>query len=174
MALNYLAGKLNLKYDHKGELAAQGEINNPLLEQLNALPFYQQEGPKSLGKEWFDKNFLPLLNRPEDKSEDAISNTLRTVTEHIALQHASVLKKTNIKGPVLLTGGGAFNEFLVNRLKAVCDAEIHIPDADVINFKEAIIFALLGWLYSRNEINTLSSATGSKRNSIGGALYKGL
>jgi anhydro-N-acetylmuramic acid kinase len=174
MALNYYAEKLNLSYDNKGQIAASGKVSEELLSNLNRLSFYSEKGPKSLGKEWFEKHFLSIVTDYEIENNVEIADILCTLIEHISIQHRHIFSKANIKGPVLVTGGGAFNDFLISRIISNSETEIYIPDSDVINYKESLIFAFLGWLYCENKTNTLSSATGAKKDSIGGALYKGL
>ena len=174
MALNFYAEKLNLNYDNKGQIAASGKVIEELLADLNRLSFYSEKGPKSLGKEWFEKYFLPVITEFEQKNNSSIADILSTLIEHISIQHSDILSKANIKGPVLVTGGGALNDFLISKIISNTTTKIYIPDSDVINYKEALIFAFLGWLYCENKTNTLSSATGAKKDSIGGALYKGL
>jgi anhydro-N-acetylmuramic acid kinase len=174
MALNFYAEKLNLNYDNKGQIAASGKVIEELLGDLNRLSFYSEKGPKSLGKEWFEKYFLPVITEFEQKNNSSIADILSTLIEHISIQHSDIFSKANIKGPVLVTGGGALNDFLISKIISNTTTKIYIPDSDVINYKEALIFAFLGWLYCENKTNTLSSATGAKKDSIGGALYKGL
>ncbi len=173
MALNFFASRLNLDYDNRGEIASSGIIDKELLSILNEIHFYNQEGPKSLGKEWFEKHFLSVVADYEKENNIKTADILCTLVEHIAIQHSNVFSNANIKGPVLVTGGGALNEFLISRIKSNSNTEIFIPEKSLINYKEALIFALLGWLNIRNEINTLSSATGARKDSIGGAYYKG-
>jgi anhydro-N-acetylmuramic acid kinase len=173
MALNYYAEKINLSYDNKGQIASSGKVIEELLSQLNHLSFYFETGPKSLGKEWFEKYFLPVISEYEKQNNSDIADILCTLVEHISIQHSQVFLNAKIKGPVLATGGGAFNDFLISRIISNSETEIYIPEADVINFKEALIFAFLGWLYCQDKTNTLSSATGARKDSIGGALYKG-
>ncbi len=165
MALNYLAAKQNLEFDDGGEVAASGEINLELLEKLNGLEYYWQTGNKSLGREWFEKHFLPLLQ------ESVISNRdkMATVTEHIALQIAKVTAKKPRKN-MLITGGGAYNTYLVERIRESVSEEVIIPGKQLIDFKEALIFAFLGVLRTREEINILSSVTGAKSDSCAGKI----
>lgn len=174
MALNFYAEKLNLSYDNKGEIAASGKVIEDLIRQLNQLSFYSETGPKSLGKEWFEKYFMPVIADYEKENNSEIADILCTLVEHIAIQNSRIFSEGNIKGPVLVSGGGALNDFLIRRIISNTNTEISIPDVALINYKEALIFALLGWLYSENKTNTFSSATGASRDSIGGALYKGL
>lgn len=166
MALNTLAKLLGKPFDCHGEIARNGHVDSPLLEELEALPFYRQNPPKSLGKEWFDEAFLPILQ----KTAISTANKLATVTIHIAMRLAHTLNA--ISGTtVLVTGGGAKNHFLIESVKKLTHKQIIIPDNEIIDFKEALIFAFLGLLRLRQENNCLHSVTGASKNSIGGALY---
>jgi anhydro-N-acetylmuramic acid kinase len=164
--LNYLANKLNYEYDKNGALGFLGKLDPELLNELNKLEYYKKEHPKSLGKEWLIDTFIPVL----EKSELSVKDKIRTVYEHIAQQTASAL---NIKkqSTAFITGGGVHNKFLVNILKQKTKSEIIIPDKEIIEFKEAIIFALLGILKFENKINCLASVTGALRDSSGGIIH---
>ena len=164
MLLNYLAEKVGRDYDEGGELAKDGNINTELLKELNSQNYYSQTGAKSIGREWFDQSILPLV----EKSKNEINDLLATSTEHIAQIIANDLAD---KKNVLVTGGGTFNSFLIEKIKSKTPCEIIIPDAEPINFKEALIFAFLGYLRLNEKTNTLSSVTGAKSDSIGGAVY---
>jgi anhydro-N-acetylmuramic acid kinase len=166
MALNYLAAKLNLHYDKDGENARKGKINNQLFDNLNNLDFYKKTGAKSLGKEWFDTVFQPCLDASTISTEDK----LRTVVEHIAFQ---IDKATdyNSGDTMLVTGGGARNVFLIERLSQIGSRKIIVPDSQTIDFKEAIIFAFLGVLRMREEVNCLKAVTGAKIDNCGGSVY---
>ncbi|WP_226064755.1 anhydro-N-acetylmuramic acid kinase [Kaistella polysaccharea] len=163
IVLNKFAQKLGKNFDENGDLARKGKINSEILSKLNALPYYQQDSPKSLGIEWVSEYVFPLF-----KTENPI-DILATFTEHAALQMAAVFQKYNIK-KVLFTGGGTYNKFLVERIKEHSNSEIIIPNKEIIDFKEALIFAFMGVLRSKNEINTLSSATGSSADHSSGLI----
>ncbi len=165
LPLNKLANSKGLDYDKNGELAKKGEINFFLLDLLNELDFYKNEGPKSLGTEWLEQNFYPLVKFDKD-----IENNLRTLIEHISYQIATVLNKENLKS-ILISGGGALNGFLIERLKNYYKGEIVIPKKEIIEFKEALIFAFLGVLFLENKPNCLSSVTGASKNVVGGVLH---
>lgn len=168
MLLNYLSEKIGHVYDEGGSLARAGRVEDVLLEQLNNISFYQQSGAKSIGREWFEKTILPFF---EESKRDA-KNLLATSVEHIAEIIASELNKNNLKS-VLITGGGAFNTFLIERLKQKTTCELIIPSKEIVNYKEALIFAFLGCLRLNHRTNTLKSVTGAGRDSIGGAVYIG-
>lgn len=167
MALNYLANLKNMPFDKGGNIAKKGTIIGNLLESLNKLPFYHIHPPKSLGKEWFDKTFLPVL---EDYSNASVEDRMRTVVEHISMQITKAVPE-HCKS-MLITGGGAMNAFLVERVrKQNTQTEITVPDGLVIEYKEALIFAFLGLLRLNGECNTLKSVTGARVDSCGGCVY---
>jgi len=169
MALNMLSEKLGKPYDDKGLLARSGKVNNGLLAKLNSLVYYKQDAPKSLGKEWFQEVFLPLISSSKVNTIDL----LRTTTEHIAVQISSFINKRLGKDVnMLITGGGAYNSFLIERIENNCGVKIVIPETRIIDYKEALIFAYLGILRIRNEINVLSSVTGAIRDSSSGIIHK--
>lgn len=163
---NHYVSERALTYDKNGEIASRGKVNLALMEELNTLNFYQQNFPKSLGIEWLNSCFYPAI----DKRNLNLEDKLATINEHISLQISIITKENNIK-KLLITGGGAYNNDLISRIKRNCSSEIIIPEKNIIEFKEAIIFGLLGALYKEKTINSLSSVTGSKRDSIGGILH---
>ncbi len=164
IVLNHYAHKLGLRYDDNGKEAAGGKIDYSLLEKLNDLKFYCQDPPKSLGLEWVITNIFPLI----DSAELRIQDILRTYIEHIAIQLSTEIKKNS---SVLLTGGGVFNSFLIKRLKEVSKATLVIPDERLIEYKEALIFGLLGVLRMRNENNCLASVTGAEKDHCSGLIF---
>lgn len=165
--LNRLSGKMGYEMDRDGLLAQSGEIDEPILSALNKLEYYQRTGPKSLGMEWINEYFLPVL----DNTRLPVETLLCTVTEHIALQIADTLNQ--IPGnTVLATGGGAKNKYLIERITGHCNKKIIVPDEIIIEYKEAIVFAFLGLLRVLGLPNTLSSVTGASRDSCGGTLFK--
>lgn len=161
--LNQFSKILGKEYDENGELAKSGTVNFEMLSLLNSLSFYQENAPKSLGAEWINENVLPLLKN------ESPENILATFTEHAAFQIADVLARFKIE-KVLFTGGGTYNAYLIERIKNKTSSEIIIPENELIDFKEALIFALMGVLRLTNENNVLSSATGSRADHCAGIL----
>ncbi|WP_428225375.1 anhydro-N-acetylmuramic acid kinase [Flavobacterium sp.] len=165
--LNHYAQKLGFAYDDSGALAKSGVLHNELFDALNGLDFYSLDFPKSLGVEFVNSSILPLIEKFELSDSKII---LRTFVEHIAFQICQILK--NKKGKLLVTGGGAYNTFLIERIVALLpNIEVVLLDRKTIEFKEALIFALLGVLKMRNEINVLSSVTGAKEDHSSGKVY---
>lgn len=166
MALNRLAARLGLEYDPDGENARRGVFNHKLNEELNNIEYYKIAPPKSLGKEWFIEQFWPRLESSALPTEDLLATT----TRHIAGQIAQVLHRQHI-GTLLITGGGALNNYLIECIGDIePKVKITIPDKLIVNYKEALIFALLGYLRITRQVNTLASVTGARCDSIGGTL----
>lgn len=165
MASNYLVQRLGRSYDENGDIARSGKFDQDLYNLLNNLEYFNQEPPKSLGKEYFDQVFkFTLTNNPL-----RIQDQLHTLGRHLAFQVGNWLKK----GSCLVTGGGSYNSFWLDEIKKITAVDLIIPDSKIIDFKEALIFAFLGLLRLQEETNTLSSVTGAKKDSIGGCIYLG-
>jgi anhydro-N-acetylmuramic acid kinase len=164
--LNFYANQLGFDYDNKGQISRTGNCSIELLNQLNSLDFYQKKHPKSLGFEFVKEIVLPMIENYSISIEDK----LNTFTEHVALQIALALP--NKKGTLLITGGGAYNDFLIERIQFhLPEMKIIIPSNKILEFKEALIFALLGVLKLRGEINALKSVTGAKNDHSSGTIY---
>ncbi len=164
-ALNYLANQKGLKYDMDGLLARSGKIDGALLDKLNSHPFFTQKAPKSLGREFFEteqKNLLKNLRT---------NDLLATFTEHIAMQIGQSLSHLP-KGKLLITGGGALNKYLVERIQYHTKHQVIIPEKQIIEYKEALIFAFLGLLKLEGKTNVLSSVTGAESDSCSGRIWK--
>ena len=164
--LNFYANELGFPYDDAGNLAKSGIINQDLLKQLNDSEFYSLTYPKSLGMEFVNEKIFPLIN---SFSID-VKDKLCTFVEHIAVQISKICSKPKAK--LFVTGGGAYNRFLIERLRTYLPTtDVVIPDDKTIQFKEALIFGFLGVLRLRNEINVLCSVTGAKINHSSGKVY---
>ena len=169
MLLNHLAGKRKVKYDENGRWASNGSINHKLLKKLNTLSYVHLPFPKSTGYEWFLDDVLPILNSFQDCP---LEDLLCTAVHHIADQLYKPIKLIGIKcARVLLTGGGANNTFLTSTIKSKTNAHVIIPNAQLINYKESLVFGLLGVLRMRGETNCLASATGAVMDTCGGVVY---
>ncbi len=166
LVLNHYAKQLGKEYDENGALAQQGKVNNELVEELNELEFYQQSFPKSLGFEWVTNEFLTIV----DNYEIPVEDKLRSCVAHFTFQVNNIFETYDINN-VLITGGGVRNTFFINSLKEVSSVEIIIPSAKLIDFKEALIFAFLGYRKMNNQINCLTSVTGASKDHSSGIVY---
>ena len=161
--MNRYAEILGKPYDEDGKIAASGKLNSALLHQLNNLNFYKKSAPKSLGLEWVQDKIFPLL----EDSGNTVEDVLHTFVEHVAIQLA---KQFSEGSSVLITGGGVYHHYLIKRLKFYSNIKIIIPSSELIEYKEALIFGLLGVLRLRDEINCLSSVTGAIRDHSSGKI----
>lgn len=166
-AANRLAAETGAEYDDKGMLGSKGRLIEDLLNELNALRYYQKDGPKSLGREWDEQIFMPIFEKYKQQS---VNDLLHTLYEHIAEKIADSLPGEGF-GKVLITGGGAYNSYLIRRIKSKVKQRIIIPEDTLIQYKEALIFALLGLLRAGKANNILASYTGASRNTTGGIIH---
>ena len=165
--INYLASRENMELDRDGQMGQAGNLLPSLLKRLNQLDFYHMQGPKSLGDDWLNNRFLPII---EAYKTYPVQDLLRTVYQHIAEQIAQATQH-NQKKTILTTGGGAYNTFLIECIQHETAHSIILPDPLLIDFKEALVFAFMGVLRNENEINCLSSVTGAKKDSSGGIIH---
>lgn len=164
---NDLAKKIGLEYDRAGLMAQQGELHFAMLEEFNKLEYYHLKGPKTLGAEWVEQYIQPILDRYNLQTRDS----LRTFMEHASGQIAKLLKQQHSK-KALFTGGGVYNSFFMDLVKQKSECEIVIPSKEIIEFKEALIFGLLGLLKYKGEVNILSTVTGARHNHSSGKIYQ--
>ena len=165
--LNHLCQKIGKSFDTDGEIAKKNTVNHQLLNDLNRLEFYQKIHPKSLGREWVENHIFPILDKFQISEQDKIA----TFTQHIATQIAQIIHQNQLKN-ILITGGGAYNSYLISEIQSKIDGKIKLGEPILIEYKEALIFALLGYLKSENQINILSSVTGAKRDTSAGILFQ--
>ncbi len=168
--LNLMIQDLGFEYDKGGLFASKGKIDKTLLTELNDFSFYNKTPPRSLHTDIIVNEFMPIINR----SKSIVADKLATVIEHIAIQVGESLKQFVPEFSVdklMITGGGAFNSFLLERIRANTAIEIVVPNDEVVKYKEAIVMALFSVLRLRKEVNCLSSVTGANKNVVGGALY---
>ncbi len=193
---NRLAEKLGFEYDFNGNLASAGQVNQTLLDELSSLDFYQKNYPKSLSNQWCQQDFYDIINHfdilnEENDEKKAIQDKLATMTAHIAneIARAIILIRTQEgidanmpisssvsekKQTIFVTGGGALNGFLIAEIQAALrplNIEVVVPERAVIDFKEALLMCLLGFLRKNKMLNTLPSVTGAKRGTSSGALH---
>lgn len=166
IVLNHYINKLGYDFDDKGKIAKGGSIDEKLLNELNALEFYKQGHPKSLGLEWVNQVVFPIIDKYNLETEAILG----TFTEHISVQISNEINKKE-NALVLITGGGAYNKFLISRIKSKTKNKIIIPSKEIIEFKEALIFGLLGILKIRGENNCLASVTGAKYDHSSGKIF---
>jgi anhydro-N-acetylmuramic acid kinase len=167
--LNYYAKQNGFDYDKDGALAASGKLDQSLFDKLNSLDYFIKPAPKSLGNDYSREVVLPLV----ESASISVEDKLHTLCHHIAYQVASHVKKLEHgeSDKMLVTGGGALNGYLIECLKESLPIKLQVPDGNIVQYKEALIFAFMGVLRFRHEINTLRSVTGAKADSVSGTIY---
>lgn len=159
-------GAFDLPYDDKGKMGKRGTVIKPLLSELNNLEFYSLKAPKSLAREWVEDCVQPILSKYETNLAEDI---LATLYMHYAVQIVNVIDDNKLKN-VLFTGGGTFNNYLMELISGLTAANVNIPSKETIDFKEALIFAFLGVLQQEGEVNCLKSVTGARKDNCGGSV----
>ena len=163
--LNFLAHRLELPYDDGGKVARKGKMIPSFFAFLERLEFYVKKPPKSLGIEWVQASIYRGIDQ---YTNYPVEDLLHTYTLHIVEQIVKCLPE---QGSVLVTGGGAYNTFLIEELQKKSRLKIVLPTPAVIDFKEALIFAFLGLLRSQGAVNCLASVTGAKQDHSSGKIF---
>ncbi len=171
MVLNHITQKTDLAFDDGGKLARSGRLNQLMFDQLNDLEYYTLPYPKSIGYEWFIKKVVPII----EGITDSMENKLHTAVHHICEKVSQAISKhqQKDKSSLLVTGGGALNHYLIETLqeKLGDKTEVIIPSKKLIEFKEALVFALMGILRIEKRRNVLKSVTGATKDSSSGVIY---
>ncbi|MEL6390397.1 MAG: anhydro-N-acetylmuramic acid kinase [Bacteroidota bacterium] len=168
--LNTWIAEIGLAYDDRGQLAATGKANSRLIERWAQLPYFHERAPKSLDNSWVHDVFLPLTDRSL-----SLPDRLATMVSFIGVQLRRDLEMLDAgPGSLLVTGGGAHNDFMVEAISSELQKlgiSVVLPASLMIDFKEAILISLMGYLRYHQLPNTLKTVTGARKDSISGALY---
>ncbi|MFK7968935.1 MAG: anhydro-N-acetylmuramic acid kinase [Bacteroidia bacterium] len=174
MALNHFAHIVDpsVQYDAEGNIARQGSFQKDLYDALNALPYYSQKPPKSLGAEWVNEHFFTTVASFPHSPQDI----LHTLCHHVAFQISEAIRRMRVKpGVMLITGGGFFNTFLIELIEQACSPyQVKVDmavDPLLVAFKEALIFAFLGLNTLLGRPNILAGSTGVKAAILGGSIH---
>jgi anhydro-N-acetylmuramic acid kinase len=169
-----------LAFDAGGAWARRGRIETELIHEWLREPYFQQPPPKSTGRELFgsadlDRRLAEFEARRTDRSGPEPDHDLHCADALASLTAftAAVVAQDLARGPrpleLLVAGGGARNEFLMDQLArrcrgmAVCPlASLGIADQQ----REALAFALLAWWQQRNHPASLPSVTGARRAAV--------
>lgn len=165
--LNHYSKKMGYTFDQDGVLSKKGTVNLDLLNQLNQMSFYNKLGPKSLGIEFVKSKVIPLIDSHILNPKDI----LRTYIEHISDQISKSIGRY-FNDRILISGGGTYNNTLIDSIKTKVKSKVIVPDSQIIDYKEALIFAYMGLLKSKEKINCLKSVTGAIKDHSSGKIFR--
>jgi anhydro-N-acetylmuramic acid kinase len=165
-ALNHVARQAGKPYDAGGKMAESGKLNEELLGKLDGLDYYTLPYPKSIANSWIRETVLPIIDSVEATHEDK----LHTLCVHFGRQIGKTVGD-NPHNKLLISGGGAHNRFLIMQIAINTQAGAIVADPMTVNFKEALVFAFLGIMRMRNEVNSLASVSGASKDSSSGVVY---
>jgi anhydro-N-acetylmuramic acid kinase len=171
--LDTLAETLGRRYDDEGKLAAGGVTDEPLLNALNGLAFYNESYPRVIPSKFGTGVVMPMIQQHQLSTQ----GKLNTYTHHIAAQIEKVIKAFQPQAgeegsnSLLLTGGGTANTYLVKVIEEALQPLNITVTVQREPFRNALMIALLGALRWRQEPNALAFVTGADKDSVGGALW---
>ena len=178
--LNKLASMTGQPYDQDGLIAAKGKLQPEMITALKKVDYFNAPYPKSLDNNWIMRDFWPVIKQFDFSPEDKLATFCDFIAEQLVDDILSIAKHENISfsgGDLLVTGGGAYNLFLMERIREMCKREINVevvvPNRQIIEFKEALLMALAGLLRVKNKVNLISTVTGASMDNIGGCIYQG-
>jgi len=170
--LNHLAKEVGRPYDDRGQIAGNGQPIDELVQALLSAPWFDQALPKSLDNSFSHTEVLPVIAKFVDHdTADKLSSVCMVIAEAISRHVKTIYGHSELPADILVTGGGALNDFLVGQIQKKLSSTMVIPDADTLHFKEAIMVAFAGWLRWKGLPNFIREATGARENAVGGALY---
>jgi len=140
-------------FDREGEKARAGSVNEALLERLLRDPYYALPPPKTAGREQYGAEFV-----------QSTGIDIATATELTVRTIAAAIGRYPRTQEVIVSGGGAHNRYMMERLQSSIQARL-IPSAALgvdIDAKEAVLFALLAWERWQGNPSNIPSATGAR------------
>ena len=157
-------------FDHSGEWARTGEVDQGLLERCLADPYFSLSAPKSTGTDYFNLQWLEK-KLVESLPPENIQATLLELTAVSVANTVGQWKHT----PLVICGGGAHNLYLKQRMQAllplndITTSEAHGVSVD---YFEAMGFAWLAYRYLNGAAGNLPSVTGATASTVLGGCYK--
>jgi anhydro-N-acetylmuramic acid kinase len=167
-------------FDENGDTARSGKIDSDLLEEFLSHPYFTVPPPKSTGRELFSESFLEDLNQKIANGKLAPEDALATLTELTArsiLKSFDFFPSSSSRIEIIVSGGGAFNKFLLDRLRSNAPESAGILTSDDVGIpaktKEAIAFAFFARAFVESITIHLPSTTGASHRTVLGSLSKG-
>lgn len=172
--LNALSARKGVEYDDGGKISSTGKLVQELYDRWKSLKYFDVSPPKSLDNSWVQEHFIGSLS---DKYpvEDMMYTSSQFLVDR--MEKDLIPWINNMAGSrMMVTGGGAHNHFIMGLMAERMfkyQISIDIKDNQIIDFKEALLMAFMGWRYLTDHTNTISTATGAVKNIVAGGLFKG-
>lgn len=171
-ALNFLAKKSGQDFDTGGLLASQGAVLDAIRHDLIAMYPFHGGYPKSISNAQVQNTWIEYFEGRKENSLDLQSTATLAVADMITLHLSPVIKRP---AKILVTGGGAHNEHLVHLLRRLgtdMGLTYDIPSQQIVDHKESLLMAYLGYLTMHDRPYGIHSLTGATCDCIGGVLHK--
>ncbi len=155
-------------YDRSGKMAAQGMVDKTFLNEMLRHPFFRRHPPKSTGREEFGTPFAEQIYQRGAKKGLGDADIVAIVTAFTARSIAQSYRRFLPVMPdeIILCGGGAHNETLVEMLRSEL-SEVKMLSTDdfgiSVDAKEAVSFAILAWATIKGLTNNVPGATGAEQ-----------
>lgn len=153
----------NKEYDDGGTIALSGKVNEDVLNLLMQDDYLKMPLPKSTGREKYNDKFLDtILKQMHDEPNNDIIATITAYTaDTIVYAYQNYCKEID---KVILSGGGAHNNFIVKRIKEKMNIEVEISTES--DSYEAFCFGVLGYYTYNHKPSNMRCVTGSNENVI--------
>lgn len=170
MMIDYFVNKYyNLPYDEGGKIALKGKLIKEIFDDLIKDEFIYAPFPKSTGRERYNANLFEEkakeLNFDKYKKEDIITTISELTVFAIVYNYKTYIKDFD---EVIVSGGGSHNEYIMQRLNESLDGKVKKADDISINSdaKEALCFAILGYMTLNNKTSNVKKVTGAREYAI--------
>ncbi|MFZ1675783.1 MAG: anhydro-N-acetylmuramic acid kinase [Saprospiraceae bacterium] len=171
-ALNYLSGRADFPFDKGGQMAAQGAILDSIRHELIAMFPFDAGLPRGLSNAEVASTWISYLESRKENTHDLLGTTTQSIADVISIHVSSLIKRP---AKILVTGGGVYNDHLIKLLRRGGQdfgLTYELPSPEIIDFKESLLIAYLGYLTMNSKPYNIHALTGASQNMGGGALYR--
>lgn len=173
--LNAMVQEIGLPYDDKGQLAERGQVHEALITKWSSLPYFALPFPKSMDNSWVRDTFMPIIQEFDLEREDVLATMVEFVGRQLARDISDLPQIDAKSAQLMVTGGGGHNDHLIQVIERhllMQNIQVHLPDTQIVDSKEAILMALMGYLRVSDQPNVIATVTGATTNSYGGGIYR--
>ncbi len=171
-ALNFLSKRADLPFDKGGQMASQGAILDQICHELIAMYPFEAGLPRGLSNAEVASTWINYLESRKENIYDLLGTTTQAIADVISIHISSLIKRP---AKILVSGGGVYNDHLIKLLRRGGQdfgVNYELPSPEIIDFKECLLIAYLGYLTIKGKPYNINSLTGATQNMGGGALYR--